>query len=108
MADITDPDEIARQYKNARFSGRSPMFSDLPLGTVITEEMRAERLRNPLRFPYRKFSCPVCQLSMDYAGTRPLYTREGTALSFEDKESVQYLFTCRGCNANLEYIPLKD
>ncbi len=98
MTDLTDQAEIKKQYAMAKSLGRNPLFSDLPRGTIITDEMRLERLRNPLRFEYRRFSCPVCGEVMDYAGWRLLY---------ETTEMREYLFTCRTCNANVTYTPLE-
>jgi hypothetical protein len=71
-------------------SGRNPLFADLPLGTIITDEMRLERLKDTERFKDRKFRCFVCGERLEFAG-RP------------SSEPDVFLFFCPTCEANVEY-----
>ncbi len=78
---------------------RSPLFEDLPLGTIITDELRLQRLQDPKYFKLRKFSCPVCGELMEYSGSR--------CVDSERHELEQYLFYCKSCDANIEYTRLQ-
>jgi transcription initiation factor IIE alpha subunit len=82
---------------------RNPLFADLPLGTIITDELRRERLQDPKYFSIRNFSCPVCHESMEYSGSRPIYDGSFSMVV----TGVQYLFYCKSCNANIEYLRLQ-
>ncbi len=76
--------------------GRNPLYADLPIGTVITEAMRFQRLRDPARWKDRKFSCHVCGERLEWAGTK-----------LNDGLVTQY-FYCASCNANVEYTVLEE
>ena len=71
---------------------RNPLYADLPLGTIITEELRLERLKDPEYFRLRKFRCFVCGEHLEFAG--------------KSSSPDVFLFFCRTCDANIEYAKL--
>ncbi len=87
-------------------SSRNPLFEDLPLGTIITDEMYLQRLRDPSRFEQRKFNCPVCGERIEYAGSGWHYRPPAEVPHGEPAALTVYNFYCKGCNANVEYTKL--
>ena len=78
--------------------GNNPLYEDLPYGTIITDELRLERMQDPKYFPKRKFFCIFCREQMEYCGSRPIFDNSFSMVQV----TTQYLFYCKLCNVNFE------